>query len=772
MDNIFLTSTSRTCAPQRFLGAGVTRRRRSLDRSRPIRHVQAPPASKAYRPLPSLNCTRLLKIEGYNPDICAIYASLQIVNLEEEPAYTALSYTWGNTFKADDDEDGAGHGIGEYESAHAWDLVIVRQKPVMATPGCAEEFTFRDYGECLTNLRITKNLSGFLVHFYDFCFYPQEGEEGTKAPLRRAFKSAGGAALWLDAVCINQDDKAEVRQQILLMGQIYTKATQVVVWLGREVPGLDDFCWMVEKVGGAFDAVHAARGEGAIDFMEQQNPLDDDFWRQHCGLSLRRPSDSWVAYWFHYFYFYNQRRWFQRAWVLQEICLATQGLVMCGTRFLPWKLLMHVDCLLDVYDWRSKFSARLVPAFYRHGMHLSVATISQFYLLQRAIERLREDPSSAPQGWQMFWYGALESLNSQKSTKPEDLAYCILGMADVCFPGVAKRVFQDSIDLMKSPAEAYIWLTAGILKHSTGLDLLGQISIKAERATLGLPSWVPDLADHVSLPSSYPGLVAASTKVGFADNSLTDDSPFYTVNRELFLSGTSLAIIQTSTPDCVYENERWVKSLLLTMLQVLPGDYKHTQQPMMEVLWRTMIMDCHGPNDKIRPASPLFAQFFRAWVTLTAASIYGKTLPEDPTRPDTASLKFNEMTTFWNAYPTEAPKPFPSRAEILEQVTRVAQGDAPRELFDEHIQYESRLRRTMLNRVLFATHEGYLGLGADVCRIGDEVWDISGARVPLILRPVEGGKYVFLGEAYLHGLMGENMGRDQAVGTPRRVCVQ
>lgn len=43
--------------------------------------------------------------------------------------------------------------------------------------------------------------------------------------------------LWIDALCINQQDAAEVNQQVLLMGDIYNLCRQTIVWLG---PDADD----------------------------------------------------------------------------------------------------------------------------------------------------------------------------------------------------------------------------------------------------------------------------------------------------------------------------------------------------------------------------------------------------------------------------------------------------------------------------------------------------------------------------------------------------
>lgn len=46
---------------------------------------------------------------------------------------------------------------------------------------------------------------------------------------RRKFSS-----LWIDAICINQNDVTEKSHQVRRMGDIYRNATQTIAWLGRE----------------------------------------------------------------------------------------------------------------------------------------------------------------------------------------------------------------------------------------------------------------------------------------------------------------------------------------------------------------------------------------------------------------------------------------------------------------------------------------------------------------------------------------------------------
>jgi hypothetical protein len=45
--------------------------------------------------------------------------------------------------------------------------------------------------------------------------------------------------LWIDAICINQRDILEKQEQISMMGNIYSIATNVLVWLGEEADNSD-----------------------------------------------------------------------------------------------------------------------------------------------------------------------------------------------------------------------------------------------------------------------------------------------------------------------------------------------------------------------------------------------------------------------------------------------------------------------------------------------------------------------------------------------------
>lgn len=66
--------------------------------------------------------------------------------------------------------------------------------------------------------------------------------------------------LWIDAICIDQNNLEERSQQVQLMAMIYSKAYCVLVWLGEATDNID---------GALEDIQHAANGE----FIKHSNKI-------------------------------------------------------------------------------------------------------------------------------------------------------------------------------------------------------------------------------------------------------------------------------------------------------------------------------------------------------------------------------------------------------------------------------------------------------------------------------------------------------------------
>jgi hypothetical protein len=74
--------------------------------------------------------------------------------------------------------------------------------------------------------------------------------------------------LWIDAVCINQENKEEKRQQIQFMAEIYAQANCVVVWLGEAAEN-SDLALDKIRVAGGKESINSSNNE-----MIQQAIID------------------------------------------------------------------------------------------------------------------------------------------------------------------------------------------------------------------------------------------------------------------------------------------------------------------------------------------------------------------------------------------------------------------------------------------------------------------------------------------------------------------
>ncbi|KAL1614312.1 hypothetical protein SLS54_009879 [Diplodia seriata] len=59
----------------------------------------------------------------------------------------------------------------------------------------------------------------------------------------------------------------------------------------------------------------------------------------------------------------------------------------------------------------------------------------------------------------------------------------------------------------------------------------------------------------------------------------------------------------------------------------------------------------------------------------------------------------------------------------------------------------------VLQRAFFRTKNQHIGLGPNWAQKQDEIWLIQGAKMPIVLRPLPNGHYIWIGEAYIEGIM-------------------
>jgi hypothetical protein len=89
----------------------------------------------------------------------------------------------------------------------------------------------------------------------------------------------------------------------------------------------------------------------------------------------------------------------------------------------------------------------------------------------------------------------------------------------------------------------------------------------------------------------------------------------------------------------------------------------------------------------------------------------------------------------------------------LLDATRVAVAAGDRARLEVTHKFVRTFLRMCSARRVFSTEQGDLGIAHQGAKAGDEVVVVVGAAVPFVVREIEGGAYVLIGEAFVHGAM-------------------
>lgn len=164
--------------------------------------------------------------------------------------------------------------------------------------------------------------------------------------------------MWIDAICINQENQSERSSQVQMMGKIYEQAESVILWLGPEDETVADAFVVLERLGSVgrvprnkeqLDAAKAAVSNISLsDFYDAAcypaklgiEPFNDRQWLSVVSL-LHRP-------------------YFKRVWVIQEISQARKIIVVCGRKQLDWAKFAAALMFLALTGWHHELHTEVL----------------------------------------------------------------------------------------------------------------------------------------------------------------------------------------------------------------------------------------------------------------------------------------------------------------------------------------------------------------------------------------------------------------------------
>ena len=296
------------------------------------------------------------------------------------PKYEALSYTWGSATDLDYIH------IQEYEG----------EKALAITPSLAEALRYLRYED-----------------------HPR--------------------VLWIDAICVDQNNTAERGHQVLRMADIYHQASRVIIWLGPErdnsnlaIQELDALGQTIEMDWDRF-ITKPLSGETYDQWLQKPMPFTED---QRTLAAIESFLD---------------RSWFKRLWIWQEVRLANVGtLMMCGRDFILW----------------NTFRDAIVCLFCKRRVYRQLNQIMELCNYSRSLPRLKD---------------LLQDTQYAQCSDERDRIYAILNISSD-FLGFEPDYSKTTRDVFKNVVLAC---------SKRDLTVLSRCEMR-ENTESCVPTWVPD----------------------------------------------------------------------------------------------------------------------------------------------------------------------------------------------------------------------------------------------------------------------------------------
>lgn len=168
------------------------------------------------------------------------------------------------------------------------------------------------------------------------------------------------------------------------------------------------------------------------------------------------------------------RDWFRRIWIVQEISVAREATVLCGSHALEWKVLMQAVKRMEKEVWQSR-----VPHPYLDTDYEFASIIATTYTKIRSAKD--HEPVSLLYLLSRFCFS--------KATIEHDKAYGLLGLC----PDVHKHIEKGIVlePRYDKPVEyAFADVVRFSIESRQSLDILRACT--GHRRSTQMPSWVPD----------------------------------------------------------------------------------------------------------------------------------------------------------------------------------------------------------------------------------------------------------------------------------------
>ena len=278
--------------------------------------------------------------------------------------------------------------------------------------------------------------------------------------------------IWIDAICINQDDKEEKASQIPLMRGVYFWSTSVIIWMGYSTDETSVFFAEFQEVRKKLEEWNAQ----FVADPEHPDLLEAGLPRDELGFSVGLSQ-------------LLRNEWFRRLWTYQESILPPKATLLCGTSWADFDEFLNL-----LRDGRSRTPYLIRMRGMAEDVEVNIATRAcdsiNFYRNPTTQQRRANTltPTHVARD--------LSDLRYRRVKEPVDRVWAVTGLLH---PDLGDSMTCE-VDYSEQGRVEY-WKTwimfAKALMDNGGMDLLN-IPPTLDLGPSPLPSWCPNLSGRLS----------------------------------------------------------------------------------------------------------------------------------------------------------------------------------------------------------------------------------------------------------------------------------
>lgn len=502
--------------------------------------------------------------------------------------------------------------------------------------------------------------------------------------------------IWIDALCINQDDLEERGQQVSIMDVIYGAARLVLIFLGKGDPQTD---WAIERLSDA--EFQRGMHDLGVNNLANARRLTEDQIRVMYILAhnvIRRP-------------------WWSRMWVIQELVLASRDPIMiCGSKDIQWSEYS------ELYEIGVGFCAMFALSSPERWKEVG-QTMRSYPPISSAIFDWRRIRDRYHEKGALRFINIFPTLLKSQATDSRDLIYGCLGLA--CHEDSSKIAVDYTRPVMDvfQDVAALIWTSTD---HKALTKSVQRFSFNRDPYTAQYPSWVPDFRAQVLEESEW------FTSSGLYAGPLSDEAQIWR-SSTITLGGAGRVLkIQGVVMDSIREEchvDRFYGSGVSSL-----------EASGLDLLLRIEDMIVGGKGRHIGPSHPLY--------TLRDLKAV-ESVPQILANFMDAGIQDGsdaDPSLLWDAL-------LGRRQSCTTSQTYFNEPGNGQEGFDSDmlVPLLEALDRRVAHRKVFLTNAGFAGVGTANLETGDVVVLPCGASCLYLLRPLSSG-YNMIGFAYVSGL--------------------